>query len=75
MSQRADLIVTNAAVYTCDPEREWAEAFAVSGGDVIAVGSADEIGRLSGPDTRGFPKESDGVCEAGPDLRILGHCV
>lgn len=47
MSQRADLIVTNAAVYTCDPAQEWAEAFAVAGGDIIAVGSADEVRALA----------------------------
>jgi predicted amidohydrolase YtcJ len=47
MSQRPDLIVTNAAVYTCDPAREWAEAFAVAGGEIIAVGGSDEISALA----------------------------
>ena len=51
MSQHAELIVTNAAVYTCDPAREWAEAFAVAGGDIIAIGSADEVSALATPRT------------------------
>lgn len=47
MSQQAELIVTNAAVYTCDPARGWAEAFAIASGEILAVGDADEIRALS----------------------------
>ncbi|MCZ0991722.1 amidohydrolase [Streptomyces diastatochromogenes] len=66
MSQRADLIVTNAAVYTCDPAREWAEAFAVAGGDIIAVGSADEVRALATPGTK--------VLDAGGRMVMPGLC-
>jgi hypothetical protein len=41
--QSADLIVTNALVYTVNDEFATAEAFAVKDGKFIAVGTADEI--------------------------------
>ena len=47
MSRSADLIVTNARVYTCDPATNWAEAFAVSDGQVMAVGTTAEIAGLA----------------------------
>jgi len=39
----ADLIVTNAAIYTLDAARPWAEAMAVRDGRIVALGSRDEI--------------------------------
>lgn len=47
MSPAPDLIVTNARVYTCDPSSTWAEAFAVSNGQIMAVGTAAEIAGLA----------------------------
>jgi len=41
--QAADLILTNAAVYTTDPGRPWAEALAIGGGRILALGTSDEI--------------------------------
>lgn len=41
--QPADLIVTNAVIYTVDSEFTTAEAFAVQDGKFIAVGTTDEI--------------------------------
>ena len=38
----ADLVVTNARVYTSDPRRPWAEAFAVQGGRFAQVGTRVE---------------------------------
>lgn len=49
---QADLLVTNATVHTVDAERSRAEAFAVRGGRIVAVGSADDLARLRGPETR-----------------------
>lgn len=66
MSENADLIVTNAAVYTCDPDREWAEAFAVADGSIIAVGSTDEVQALSTSDTE--------VVDAGGRMVLPGLC-
>ena len=48
----ADLILTNARVYTVEPDLPWAEAVAIGGGRILAVGSAAELGRLRGPGTR-----------------------
>jgi hypothetical protein len=49
---QADLIIINANVHTMDAARPSAEAVAVAGGRVVAVGTSAEIGRLKGPRTR-----------------------
>lgn len=46
-----DLILTGGSVYTVDPALPRAEAFAVAGGRVTAVGSTADIAALAGPDT------------------------
>lgn len=51
-AKEADLIVTNAKVYTVDPHLPKADAFAVKSGRFIAVGSADEISGLKGKNTQ-----------------------
>src|SRR5919108_3453016 len=48
----ADLLVVGAPVYTADPARRWAEAVAVSGGRVAAVGAERDVAALRGPATR-----------------------
>src|SRR6187549_2474686 len=52
MSPPATLLVTNARVWTADPQRPWAEAVAIGGERILAVGSTQEIERLAGPATR-----------------------
>lgn len=47
----ADLIITNGAVLTMDPHHPHAEAVAVNDGRIVAVGSAADIARFSGPST------------------------
>ena len=49
-----DLIVINAKVYTMDPRAPRAEAFAVSGGRFVAVGSTSDIRNLAGKNTQTF---------------------
>ena len=49
---KADLIISNAHVFTSNPERPWAEAVAVRGNRIIGVGRSDEILSFRGPDTR-----------------------
>jgi predicted amidohydrolase YtcJ len=49
---RADLIVTNARIYTADDAQPLAEAMAISGGRLQFVGSAVEAMALRGPTTR-----------------------
>lgn len=49
---RATLILTNARVLTMDPDRPRAEAVALAGDRILAVGDAAEIAALAGPGTR-----------------------
>ncbi len=51
-SSSADLVVTNARIYTVDDGRPLAEAMAVRGGRVLFVGSARGALSLRGPQTR-----------------------
>ena len=51
-AQHADVIITNARVYTSDAARPRAEAVAVRGDRIVFVGSAHEAGLLRGPATR-----------------------
>lgn len=49
---KADLLIKSARVYTMVGSRPLAEAVAVLGNRIIAVGSNDELVSLAGPDTR-----------------------
>ncbi|MBU6367738.1 MAG: amidohydrolase [Gemmatimonadetes bacterium] len=60
----ADLIVTNARVYTADDARPRVEAFAVRDGRFVFAGSALEAAALRGPATR--------VVDAGGETVIPG---
>ncbi len=48
----AEMIVTNAKVLTMDAGQPRAEAVALAGGKIVAVGSAAEVAALAGPETR-----------------------
>jgi len=48
----ADLILTNARIYTVETGQPWAEAVAIKDGKILAVGSAAEIGKRKGTATR-----------------------
>ena len=43
MNTSAEMIVTNGRILSMDPEQPHAEAIAIAGGRVLAIGSADEI--------------------------------
>jgi predicted amidohydrolase YtcJ len=47
----ADLILSNAQIYTLDDKHPWAEAIAISGDRIAGVGSAAEIAKWRGPKT------------------------
>jgi predicted amidohydrolase YtcJ len=49
--RKADLVFVNGAVYTVDAARSWAQAVAVAGGRIVAVGRNDDVARLRGPRT------------------------
>ena len=48
----ADLIVTNARIWTVDKSRPQAEALAVLGDRIVAVGSSTEVDAWHGPQTK-----------------------
>src|SRR6184192_4735378 len=60
----ATLIITNAAVYTVDKQHPRAEAVAVIGDRIVAVGSRAEIDLWRGPETK--------VIDAGGKLLLPG---
>ncbi len=47
-----DVVLLGGKVFTADAARPWAEAVAVRGARIVAVGTTAEIGRLAGPRTR-----------------------
>ena len=51
-SPAANLILTNGRIYTVDPAAPWAEAVAIAGEKILAVGSSASIAATAGPDTR-----------------------
>lgn len=48
----ADILFTNARVYTVEPSQPWAEAVAVDEGQIVAVGAAKDLSRYRGEGTR-----------------------
>ena len=48
----ADLIVTGAKIFTGDPAHPEAEAVAILGERIVAVGQADDVSAWRGPATR-----------------------
>jgi predicted amidohydrolase YtcJ len=48
----ASLVITGARVWTGDTENPWADAVAVDGETILAVGSADDIAAYVGGETR-----------------------
>jgi len=48
----ASLVITGARVWTGDPENPWAEAVAVDGETILAVGSAEDITAHIGSETQ-----------------------
>jgi predicted amidohydrolase YtcJ len=49
---QADIIIRNARIITMDDDAPSAEAVALSGGVILAVGSNDDVMNLAGPGTR-----------------------
>ncbi len=62
--ESADLILAGGRVFTGNPSRPWAEAVAIRGEMIAAVGSDAEVRALAGPSTR--------VVELGGKLVIPG---
>lgn len=64
----ADILIENARVLTMDPAGPRAEAVAISGGKIMAVGSLEDMSGLAGPATRRINAQGGtvmpGMCEA-----------
>lgn len=52
MAQLADILISNARVYTVDPQNPRAEAIAVLGNEIVFVGSMADAMAFKGPNTR-----------------------
>ena len=63
--EKADLVITNAKIYTVDSDAPFAEAVAVKGDRIVAVGSSKEIAKYVEP-------EATRVIDAGGRLLIPG---
>jgi len=51
-AEAPDLILAGGKVFTADPARPWAEAVAIAGERIVAVGSSAEVRSLAGSATR-----------------------
>jgi predicted amidohydrolase YtcJ len=50
--QSADIILTNARIYTVEDGQPWAKAIAIRDGKILAVGNEIDVGRLSDSNTQ-----------------------
>jgi predicted amidohydrolase YtcJ len=48
----ADTVLINGGVYTVNAERGWAEAVAIRAGEIVAVGTNEEVEAMIAPETR-----------------------
>ncbi|HKU21879.1 MAG TPA: amidohydrolase family protein [Terriglobales bacterium] len=60
----ADAVLVHARIYTLNARQPWAEALAVRGGNIVAVGTEPQIKKYRGPSTR--------VIDAGGRLVLPG---
>lgn len=51
-AEHADLVLTGGRIFTADPAKTWAEALAVAGERIVAVGGDRDVRRRIGPRTR-----------------------
>ena len=69
-SDGADLIITGGAVRTLNPTVPTAEALAVAGGRIVALGTAADIARLRGPLTRVIELHGETVLPGFQDAHV-----
>ena len=66
----AETVVVNARIYTVNAQQPWAEALAIRGGTILAVGNTREINRYRGPQTRVIDAHSRLVLPGFTDCHI-----
>ena len=69
-AQYADTIFHNAAVYTMDVNRSWANAVAVRGDKIVYVGFDDGLDALKGPETRVIDLDGKMLMPSFQDVHI-----
>ncbi len=69
-SQFADVILVNARVYTVNPQQAWAEAIAVRGAKILAVGDKKKIEAYRGKATKVIDAEGRLVLPGFTDCHI-----
>ena len=69
-SSAADTVILNARIYTVNPQRPWAEALAISGENILAVGIKNEIEKYRGASTRIIDAQSHLVLPGFVDCHI-----
>jgi len=77
--ETADLVITNARVYTVNPDQPEAEALAVSNGKILFVGSAEEVKKYTGTNTELINAEGQfimpGFIEGHGHIHSLGSSL
>jgi predicted amidohydrolase YtcJ len=66
----ADVIVTNARIYTMDAKHKWAEAIAIRGEQIVAVGDRKTIDTFRGPSTKVIDADQHLVLPGFTDCHI-----
>jgi hypothetical protein len=66
----ADVIVTNARIYTMNPQHKWAEAIAIRGEKIAAAGDRKSIEALRGPATKVIDADQHLVLPGFTDCHI-----
>ena len=66
----ADTVIVNARIYTVNVRQPWAEALAIRGDKVIAVGGAKEIAAYRGPSTHVIDAQQHLVLPGFTDCHI-----
>lgn len=66
----ADLVLTNAKVYTMDKQRSWAEAVAIKDGRIVFVGKDTAVASYVGVDTQQIDLQGKMVLPSFQDVHI-----
>ncbi|HEX9110708.1 MAG TPA: amidohydrolase, partial [Terriglobales bacterium] len=66
----ADVIVTNARIYTMNPQHKWAEAIAIRGEKIVAAGDRKSIEAFRGPATKVIDADQHLVLPGFTDCHI-----
>jgi predicted amidohydrolase YtcJ len=69
-AEPADVVVLHGKVYTVNPRQPWAEALAIRGERIVAVGSDKQIGAYRGASTRAIDAQGRLVLPGFTDCHI-----